>query len=239
MKLLVAVMTCHRLDYYVDDCTQDWINQQGWRNLDQQARVTAIRETWIKDLPEGVDYKFFYGSKLRSKTERRNDPKVTLRTPESDEVFLDCGDNYTSNPEKMKGICAWALAHGYDFILRCDCDTFLYPDRIITRDLPLWSLSDYSGSIPEGYQFHPGGCMFLSARAMRLVIDARVTSWADDKWIGQVMRDHQIPMNPAPRIYNPGGRDYRVGSMMDIADYGAFHSTQPEVMRALQQRKTL
>jgi hypothetical protein len=237
MKLLVAIMTCHKLDYYVNDCTVDWVNSQGWRNLDQQSRVKAIRETWITELPAGVDYKFFYGSKIRQNTERRNPPQVKLRTPDVDEVFLDCGDNYTSNPAKMKAICQWALDHGYDYILRCDDDTFIYPDRIITRDLPLWEGKDYSGSLVESYEFHPGGCMFLSARAMRLVIAAPVTCWADDTWIGQVMRNHQIPLNAAPRIYNPGAKNYNVDPAMDIADYGAFHSCKPEVMRALQQRR--
>jgi hypothetical protein len=236
VKLLVAIMTCHKLDYYVNDCTQDWINQQGWRNLDQQARVDAIRATWVRALPEGVDYKFFYGSKLRQNGERRNPPQVTLRKPDVDEVFLDCGDNYTSNPAKMKAICQWALDHGYDMILRCDDDTFIYPDRILVRDLPLWEGKDYSGSTLDGYEFHPGGCMFLSARAMRLVIDAAVTCWADDTWIGQVMRNNQIPLNSAPRIYNPGGKSYNVDPAMDIADYGAFHSCKPEVMTALHQR---
>ena len=217
MKLLVAVMTCHKLDYYVDDCTQDWVNQQGWRNLDQQARVAAIRATWAKALPD-VDYKFFYGNRLRQERERRNQTQITLRAPESDEVFLDCGDNYTSNPAKMKAICAWALAHGYDYILRCDDDTFIYPEKIIARDAPLWNNKDYSGSLVTGYEFHPGGCMFLSARAMQFVIDAPVTCWADDTWIGQVMRDHQIPLNAAPRIYNPGGMNYNVSPTMDIAD---------------------
>lgn len=228
MKLLVAIMTAHVLDYYVDDCTQDWVTQQGWRKTDQQARVNTSRETWLKELPDGVDYKFFYGTKLRDlKPNQRTPDKVTLRPALSDEVYLDCGDGYRDNPEKMKAICRYALAQGYDFILRIDDDTFICPRRLLAAD---WA-HDYAGSATEGT--HPGACVFLSRRMMEFVVSDAISSYADDTWMGKVARDHQIPMTHIPQIYNPGGMKYRVDATMDLADYSAFHSCSPEVMQSL------
>ena len=230
MKLLVAIMTCHRLDYYIDDCTQDYATQKGWRWMDQQARVNTIRATWLKELP--VDYKFFYGTRLRNqKPNQRIPDKHTLRAPERDEVFLDCGDSYTSNPEKMKAICAWALAHGYDYILRCDDDTFIYPDRLLATNFIQF---DYVGAGTDPNTFHPGGCMFLSKRAMELIVKGHPTTYADDVWIGQLLRDHGIKLTNEPTMHNRWGDGYVVvPENLPIGTLSSFHSCKPEVMKYL------
>ena len=224
MKLLVAVMTCHRLDYYIDDLTVDWCTQNNLRSLDQQARVNTIRETWLTTIPD-LDYKFFYGTLLR---QDRRKPQPNLRTPLADEVFLDCGDNYTENPAKMKAICRWALDHGYDYLLRCDDDTFIYPTLFATD----WNQFDYSGSCATN-DFHPGGCMFLSRRMMETIIAAPITNYADDVWIGSVARDKHILMHHIPNMRNQWGTGYKVPMDIDPTGIASFHSCTPEVMRRL------
>lgn len=230
MKLLVAIMTAHRYDYFIDDLTIDWCAQQGFRCLDQQARVKTIRETWLTQLPEGVDYKFFYGNKLRPEN-RRNVKPVVLRDPLVDEIFLDCEDNYTANPAKMKRICQWALAHGYDYILRCDDDTFIYPDRLLVNDRPKWEGKSYAGA--SASNFHPGGCMFLDRRMMELVISSAVSTYADDVWIGKVAMDNRIPMTTISTMRNQWGTGYKVPADIDPTGISSFHSCTPDVMRSL------
>lgn len=230
MKILVAIMTAHKLDYFVDDLTVDWCTQRGLRCIDQQARVTAIRDTWVKELiKRDIPYKFFYGTQLRKST-RRQEP-VALREPLTDEMYLDCGDNYTENPAKMKAICRWALHHGYDFILRCDDDTFIYPDRLFSTD---WASHHYSGASPR--DFHPGGCMFLSRRMMELVISSKVTTYADDVWIGGIAKDNHIPMNHITAMRNQWGTGYKVPIDIDPTGLASFHSCTPEVMRVLHEK---
>jgi len=227
MKLLVAIMTCHRLDYYLDDLSIDWCTQKNLRCLDQQARVNTIRDTWVKQLGD-VPYRFFYGTKLRQDGDRRRVPTPILREPLADEIFLDCGDNYTQNPAKMKAICRWALDHGYDFLLRCDDDTFIYPDRLFATN---WADHDYSGSSPQ--HFHPGGCMFLSRKMMELVISSPVNNYADDVWIGTVAADNRIPMNHIKNTRNQWDTGYKVPIDIDPTGLASFHSCTPEVMRRL------
>src|ERR1700721_1809849 len=83
MKLLIGVKTCHKLDYYFDDNTVDWLTARGYHPFDQPARVAAMRDTWLSKeslkaayrpfriptdpvaLATHIDYKFFYGTKLR------------------------------------------------------------------------------------------------------------------------------------------------------------------------------
>jgi Galactosyltransferase len=231
MNLLVAIMTCHKLDYFIDDLTIDWCTQQNLRCTDQQARVNTIRATWLKDLPADVDYKFFYGNQLRSESSRRNPKQLPLRAPLDDEIFLECRDNYTANPDKMKAICRWALDNGYDYILRCDDDTFMYPDRLLLKDRPLWEGKDYAGA--SASNFHPGGCVFLSRRMMELVISEHITTYADDVWMGQIAMNHRIPMVTIPTMRNQWGTGYKVPIDIDPTGISSFHSCTPDVMRRL------
>jgi hypothetical protein len=228
-KILVAIMSCHRLDYYLDDLSIDWCTQKGLRCLDQQARVNTIRDTWVKDLGD-TPYKIFYGKTLRQNNDRKYaTTRHILREPLADEIYLDCGDNYTENPAKMKAICRWALDHGYDYILRTDDDTFIYPSRIFATN---WAEYDYSGSCATN-DFHPGGCLFLSRRMMEAVIAAPVTNYADDVWMGKVAKDHRIEMHHIPNMRNQWGTGYKVPIDIDPTGIASFHSCSPDVMRRL------
>jgi hypothetical protein len=249
MRLLTAILTCHALDYWMDDLTVDYATQKGWRTMDQPARVNTIRETWLRDLYDTLDaeftvaHKFFYGSKLRRTDVKPNQrpgtekPAAALREPLADEVFLPCGDNYTQNPEKMKAICRYALAHGYDYLLRTDDDTFVYPDRLLVKDRALWEGKDYVGS--SNKDFHPGGCLILSKAAMQIIVDARITGYADDVWIGKVMEEHGIEMTQLPTMHNKWGDGYLVvPRSLPVDKLSSFHSCKPQVMRELYGMRT-
>ncbi len=229
-KLLVAILTCHKADYFIDDLTKDWLAAK--RCLDVELRRRTQRRTWIPRLPKEVGYRFFFGTRLRPSLDTRRDtiqPTVD-REPLSDEVYLTCGDNYTSNPDKMKAICRYALANGYDFLLRLDDDTFIYPDRLLRED---WQ-HDYVGA--NKGSFHPGGCLFLSRRAMELIVASRPTSYADDLWIGQVMAENRIPMHGIASVHNEFGNGYNViPASLPIHRLSSLHSCSPDAMKYLDE----
>lgn len=240
MKLLVAIKTCHKLDYYIDDQTIDWLTSKNMRDYNQPARVKAIRETWLRadyfsQVHEDteVDYKFFYGTNLRRLDVKPNQrpgtegPAAPLRQPEHDEVFLPVGDNYTQNSRKLKAILEYAVARGYDHILVVDDDTFVYPELFNTE----FRLYDYAGAATGA--FHPGSCLFLSRNAMEAVINARITSYADDVWVGDVMREAGIPRHDITGIRHDFGMNYRVNPYAISKLAVALHSCTPDVMRTL------
>ena len=86
MKTLLALITCHARQHYAD----------------------AQRDTWIPNIPEGLDYKFFLGP--------------SERAPRPDEVFLDCDDSYGGLPSKVQAVIQWALEHGYTNLAKVDDD---------------------------------------------------------------------------------------------------------------------
>jgi hypothetical protein len=232
MSVFIGILSCHRLDYFVDDCTVDYLDQKGWRCKDQQARVNTIRETWIKDLPPEVDYRIFYGNRLRQDKERRVQPKIILRDPSPDEIYLDCADQYTANPQKMQAMCKWVLANtSASHLLRCDDDTFIYPERLLATN---WAQFDYVGAGTDPHTFHPGGCMFLSRRAMGFIVQGSPTGYADDLWIGQLLRDKGIKLANEPTMHNKWGDGYVVvPANLPVDTLSSFHSCKPEVMREL------
>lgn len=240
MKVLVAVKTCHRLDYHVDDQTIDWLNQRNLRYTIVADRVAAQRETWMTSdffarvHPNfSVDYKFFYGSTLRRDPERRTQKDLNiLRSPESDEVFLPCGDNYTANATKVREICKWAIAHGYTNLVLVDDDTYIDPARLITAENLAY---DYAGG-GQGC-FAPGSCIFLSRRAMERLVASPILSYADDLWIGSVMTASGITRHVIDSIRHEFGDSYR--ATVDDEGYAAIHSCTPKVMRALWTLRTM
>lgn len=78
------------------------------------------RETWLKKLPENVEYKFFIGA---------DDSYIN---DEDDVVCLRVNDSYAHLPEKIINVIFHVYNNEYDFdwFGKCDDDTFLRCDKL-------------------------------------------------------------------------------------------------------------
>lgn len=146
-----------------------------------KGRADAQRSTWIKDI-SGIDYKFFLG---RGNTE----------PPREDEIFLDVPDDYDGLPWKVQAVMKWAVEQGYDAVFKCDDDTFVFPEKLLTHYLN----TPYEGRIntsnrnlaPNGWC--SGFAYWLSGTALEIIANSPPpTNKAEDLWVGITLNQHGI-----------------------------------------------
>jgi hypothetical protein len=209
MKILLAIFSCHKYYYKFDDgLIEDWFHRT---NVD---RVSALRDTWLKDVT--VDYKIFRG--LGNGT----------TIPLLDEVFLNAPDGYQHSSQKLKAIAKYALDNGYDYVLKIDDDVFVYWER-----LNLQPTADYIGGGPNS--FASGFTYWLSAKAMRLLVASPCFRWQEDYWVGSVMENNRIPLVKDTRYFcAPTTQTNQYISDEALSkpnEYLSIHSLSPEQMR--------
>lgn len=119
---------------------------------------------------------------------------------------------------KVRRMCALSYQHNFDWFVRCDTDTELWPERFPFRS-PEWTLSHYIGnhcyapmSDPFPFRYASGMCYILSRTMMKLVADTDDLTvigkdgrewgeeWAEDRFVGIVAHRHSIPLILEPRI---------------------------------------
>ena len=151
-----------------------------------QDRLKALQQTWIPLASPCHDIRFFNGARL------------------------GVPDDYWSLPQKTKALCKYALQHEYDYLLKMDDDTYVFPDRL---KLPP---GDYAGirirandfGFPPKYENSPkgthpfdyasGGAYWLSRKAMEVVIKAEINDWAEDRWVGQALARNDVQFTELP-----------------------------------------
>ena len=87
--------------------------------------------TWGKEARAlGIDVKFFMGK--------------SFNPYQSDEMHLNCPDDYDGLPFKTREICKWVSGKMVDFVFLCDTDTYLIPRLMLQTGFEKY---DYAGKI--------------------------------------------------------------------------------------------
>ena len=213
-KILIAIPACHQYRYGKQT--------NAFHNDAQPSRIDAQRKTWLKDViphKHYVDYKFFYGR--------------GAGTPQHDEVFLECGDTYEDLPSKVKEICRYALTNGYTHVYKCDDDTYCRVDRLLLSDFR--SYDQYGFKFDGEQNYVTGGAGYtLSQAAMKAVIAEQPNHWAEDLWVGSVMRKHNLKRGKDLRFV-PGFREHYVDITKLPEDFITCHAVKPQDMETLCQ----
>lgn len=124
----------------------------------------VVRNTWLTRCT--VDYKFFLGADVKS----------------DDEVRVDAPDGYASNGQKIRRVVQYALKNDYDFLFKCDVDTYVCVPRLINSGFECHDLIGYNG-------VYGGSGYWLSKKSMDVLKDCPVTSDLDDRWVGRFLVD--------------------------------------------------
>lgn len=157
-----------------------------------------------------IDYRFFRGR-----------CGASLR---DDVIHLDCPDDFPSLPFKTQAMCSWALGQGYDYIFKCDTDTYVRPERLLASNFSRYDYSGYFSYEPGPGAYASGGSGYwLSARAAHIVTQAKFiidpqkdsvepSTRGEDLQVGWALRDANISCakdvryrlrDPGPRFNNP------------------------------------
>ena len=151
----------------------------------------AIRSTWFHKVPEGTDVKFFIG-----RGESQYAPG---------EVMLDCDDSYQGLPEKVQSIVRWALAEGYDYVLKLDDDVVLNPKAMLEsdyRDHPYVGVEGHRPTPQRPYTVPSGFAYWMNKKCMELVAKEPLPSDNyDEGWVAGILHAHGIDLTNDPRYY--------------------------------------
>ena len=98
-------------------------------------------------LLKGADYRFFLG--------------VGNSHPMQDEIVLPVRDDYMALPEKVRQAFRWALEHDYDYVFKCDRDTYIHADRLMAA-VPIWQ--DFVGLVGKDGDCCGGGAGYWVSR---------------------------------------------------------------------------
>jgi hypothetical protein len=155
------------------------------------AYQQCIRDTWLP-LVNGADVRFFLGP--------------STREPQADEVFLDCDDSYQGLPSKVRAIARWALAQGYDYVLKIDDDVVVVPHKLLASNFQSYDFVGHRNDI-RPYPVPYGFCYWLSKRSMQLVAVAELPRDNNDEvYVTSVLSKDGITLHHDNRYVIHTGR---------------------------------
>ena len=172
-------------------------------------RAKTCQETWLKDCP--CDFRFFIDSETGYKS-----------------------DHPMIRQKRMRWICAYGLANGYNFVFRVDSDAYIKVAKLLATD---FSQYDYSGwHNARCFHAYASTGFFLSRNAMKLILAAEHQRQGDtywgDIWTGVVLHDLGIHCHVLPGFLDGAGRsDWRLDELPE--DWISVHPVSNETMRSI------
>lgn len=180
MKTLIAIPSCHALRHY----------------------QSVLRETWVKDIPAGVDCKFFLGS-----TPEAHIIHLPSNPYHTDEVYLDVPDDIDSLTKKVVAMIRWSLREGYEYLWKFDLDTLVRPSLLLNSGLEMHDWVGGQNSCGDNVIFASGGSGYgLSKKAMELVAGwPEKQTRAEDVHVAEAMINAGIALHSDSRFkFIPG-----------------------------------
>jgi hypothetical protein len=188
--------------------------------------MRAQRETWLKDLPESIAYKYFLGQPCG------DDPDAIYLPMADGPIFERKFQRTWILNRKTEALVRYAFERDYDFVFKCDDDTYVHIERLLASG---FEAHDYSGCTDlhhaknvGNYHWAQGGAGYwLSRRAMAVVSQHGLHRMREEDFaVGQLLAANGI----APH------HDARYVPKLTPADIKnpetvTFHKVDPALMR--------
>lgn len=96
---------------------------------------------------------------------------------------LGVPDDYGHLPEKTRAICKYA--EGFDYLFKCDTDTYASISRLLASGFEQY---DYSGYVLDSGYCSGGAGYWLSQKAMRIVAEQPIVWEYEDMQVGLTLK---------------------------------------------------
>ena len=163
-----------------------------------QERADACVATWIKDIKSPHDY-FFYGDKIQSQAMG----KTWNCSP-------DEGEHRHRLPKKTYKMLVKSLDYEWDFLFKCDDDTYVAFDRLINL-LKSYDPDDIlyiGGKIVNPFAYAQGGAGYvLSRSAVQACVSASeiflTSPISEDRTLGSALKSQGVDLIPIDSLSTP------------------------------------
>jgi len=97
----------------------------------------------------------------------------------------------------------WAYREGFDYVFKCDDDTYLFPERLMKSGFQRWDYIGQSRVLDGlGRGICSGGCYGLSRKALKVLVESPqdwmykprqlnltgAVLWQEDRWVAEVLQ---------------------------------------------------
>jgi hypothetical protein len=115
-----------------------------------------------------------------------------------DELILDTPDNDRTALGKVKHLIQYALDNGYDYLFKCDIDSYVHVPRLLSSGFEQYDYSGYGGPPLYG-----GSGYWLSRRAMQIAQRTKIAELIfEDHWTGRALAAEGILPHQDPRYHS-------------------------------------
>ena len=173
-----------------------------------QSFADACIKTWVRDIQKPHEY-YFYGSKAQSEKMGR-----TWNCEPDD------GELRERLPEKTYKMLIESLNHEWDFLFKCDDDTFVVFDKLVNL-LKNYNFNDdlYIGcKIVNPFSYGQGGAGYALTRsaAKKCVNFFKHYKIAEDQTVGFTLKEQNINLTNTNLLSTPSPKIAKFGNNQSV-----------------------
>jgi hypothetical protein len=161
----------------------------SYPKAEENGMNQAMRDTWLPNLPDWCDYKFFIPG------------KVNQGIP--DAIWTGAEDDYWAYYDNFKHACRYALSNEYDYMFHCDRDTYVRPERLLDCRFSHYDYLGYPLIVPEwdGIYASMGAGCFFSRKSLEVILDDGQHHAYSDVAAGKALAKAGIKLWHDPRFF--------------------------------------